>query len=89
MIRHYFLKRKLISLIDELATYNDKGIVWKSHDDSQVKVERNRLINLIEFQLNSFRDSDEKSVILAAIKDGSLSTDLEGAYVPIAKSISQ
>jgi hypothetical protein len=83
----YFTKRKLVNCVDELATYNDKGIHWRNHDAAQISAERKRLIYLIQIQLDKLDDSDEVKQIQQAIETGVLATDDEGKYIDVAKSV--
>ncbi len=87
MLIRYFTKRKLVSCVDELAVYNDKGMHWRSHNSVQVAAERKRLIDLIKIQLDKLGTSDAIEQLNIAIETGLLAVDDEGKYIDIAKTV--
>ncbi|MBA6262144.1 hypothetical protein H4J39_00095 [Colwellia sp. Bg11-12] len=87
MFDKYFAKRRLVSLVKELAIFNDKGMHWRSHNSAQVSAERKRLIELIYVQLSKLENSDAVSRLADTIKSGELAEDDEGKYIALAKSV--
>ena len=74
-------KRKLENLLEELAIYNDKGIAWRGHDEMQTETERTRIINLIRHQIHLIGEEKISPILLEALKNGYLKTDLTGMYI--------
>ena len=87
MFDKYFAKRRLVSLVKELAIYNDKGMHWRSHNSAQVSAERKRLIELILVNLSKLGNSDSAIKLNELIINGALAEDDEGQYIVLAKSI--
>jgi hypothetical protein len=87
MFVRYFTKRKLVSCVDELAIYNDKGMHWRSHDTAQIAAERKRLTCLIQIQLDKLDNCDVVTQLQQAIETGDLAIDDKGKYIDIAKSV--
>jgi hypothetical protein len=71
----------LNSLIDELATYNDKGNEWMHHNEEQKEKERNRLLLLIEKQINLIGSNKIPFELVRALKSSELKTDSTGKYL--------
>lgn len=84
-MKSWLRKRKLISLVDQLATYNDKGISWHRHDDEQVSIERSRLMALIKNQVEIIGKAHIAQELLLAIETGDLKTDMTGNFIKYAK----
>lgn len=84
-MKNWLRRRKLVSLVQELAIYNDKGIEWKKHGIEQVENERNRLISLICSQINVVGRQNISPALLAAIDNGNIRTDITGKYIEYAK----
>lgn len=78
-------RRRLASLVERLAIYNDKGIAWSGHDPARAEVERTLLIAQIEQQISLIGKNKVSPKLLRAIADGTLRLDSTGKYVPYAK----
>jgi len=87
MFGKYVAKRRLVSYVEELCLYNDKGMHWRSHNIAQVVTERKRLIELIQVQLSKLENFDSTSRLNEVIKSGALAEDDKGKYIALAKSI--
>ena len=86
MISKWWQKRKLVSLVKELAIYNDKGIEWRHHDERQREAERDRLMQGMESQIALLGAETVPSELHVAIRSGALRTDITGDFVPYAKA---
>lgn len=82
---NWYRKRKLVGLVERLATYNDKGISWGKHNEQQVETERQRLISSIRCQINKLGESRISNKLLSALNNGSLETDMTGMFITHAK----
>ncbi|WP_213377564.1 hypothetical protein [Arsukibacterium sp.] len=78
-------RRRLASLVEELAIYNDKGIAWSGHDPARAEVERSLLLAKVEQQIASIGEENVSRKLLEAIADGGIRLDSTGKYVPYAK----
>lgn len=85
MIKKWLQKRKLVSLIKELATYNDKGISWRLHNEEQVKKEHRRLLDSIKNKIDLIGLELIPKKLIQALESGKLKTDLTGKYIKYAK----
>lgn len=78
-------RRRLASLVERLAIYNDKGIAWSRHDPARAEVERTLLVTQIEQQISLIGKNKVSPKLLRAVADGTLRLDSTGKYVPYAK----
>lgn len=84
MIR-WLKRRRLVSLVERLAIYNDKGIAWSGHDPARAEVERSLLVAQIEQQISAIGNDEVSPKLLGAIADGTLRLDGTGKSVPYAR----
>lgn len=78
-------KKKLASLVERLAIYNDKVIAWSGHDPARAEIERSLLVAQIEQQISAIGNDEVSPKLLGAISDGTLKLDSTGKYVPYAR----
>jgi hypothetical protein len=84
MVR-WLRRRKLISLVERLAIYNDKGISWSGHTSERSGVERQRLMHLISRQIEAIGRESVSPALVSAMETGELENDDSGKFITCAK----
>ena len=86
MVIPFTARSRLLSAVDRLALYNDKGIAWRKHTEEEAQVERTQAIEKIQALVSRVGESKLPQEFVAALRSGMLATDPTGAYVDVLKN---
>ncbi|RYG98360.1 MAG: hypothetical protein EON58_07335 [Alphaproteobacteria bacterium] len=85
MIWPFGVRSKLLRELDKLAFYNDKGIAYSRHNDSQVESERSARTARIQQLVAAIGQDCFPSAFLEPLSSGLVATDMTGAYHRLVK----
>ena len=78
-------KANLCRAVEKLAIYNDKGIVWAKHSESQIAEHRASLVAKIRKAVDDLGRSSLPESFLSALDSGALDQDDTGRFVDALK----
>jgi hypothetical protein len=82
-----FSKRaQLLRQLDSLAIYNDKGVSWSRHSESQAAAERARRLQLIELVVAHLGVASLPAQFIEDLRTGQVAQDATGHYVELVKA---
>lgn len=79
-------KAHLIRALDELAFYNDKGVVYAQHDDTSAAQARAARLRKIHALVARVGESNLPAALLHALRSGEVDRDATDRYVELAKN---
>lgn len=85
MVIPFTTRSRLLSAVDRLALYNDKGIAWSKHTKEQAQAERAQSIAKIQMLVSKLGESNLPPEFVASLRSGTLATDFTGGYVDVLK----
>lgn len=86
MVIPFTARSRLLSAVDRLALYNDKGIAWSKHTEAEVQAKRTQDMEKIQALVSRLGESNLPQEFVGAFRSGTLATDLTGNYVDVLKS---
>lgn len=86
MVIPFTTRSRLLSAVDRLALYNDKGIAWNKHTKERAQVERTQAMAKIELLVSKLGEPNLPQGFLTALRSGTLATNVTATYVDVLKS---
>jgi hypothetical protein len=85
MLNPFSNKAKLVRAVRKLCIYNDKRAAWENHTQSQMHLERDKVVSEIKIIIGDVGPSSLPAEIIHSVDLREFSEELEGKYLDMLK----
>jgi hypothetical protein len=85
MLNPFSNKAKLVRAVRKLCIYNDKRAAWENHTQSQMHLERDKVVSEIKIIIGDVGPSSLPAEFIHSVDLREFSEELEGKYLDMLK----